>query len=92
MGRKWAFHSALEKLSVLQSNSGLWTDDVRLFVRPSVNILVNLGKSLRLSFGICFAIQPYRLQRFHVIENIELENDTFLHFGFITNSVLLLNS
>ena len=29
-------------LAGLQSNSGLWIDDVRLSVRPSVNILVNL--------------------------------------------------
>ena len=47
----------------LQSNSGLWINDIRLSVRPSINILVNLCV---LSFGICFAIQPYRLQRFLV--------------------------
>ena len=33
-------------------------------VSPSVNILVNLGKFL--SFEICFAIWPFRLQRFLV--------------------------
>ena len=42
-----------------QSNSGLWIDDVHLSVRQ------HFGKPLR--FGICFAIRPYRLQRFLVL-------------------------
>ena len=50
-----------EFLAGLQSNSGLWIDDVRLSVRPSVNIW--LTSAFKFVLGL---INQYRLDTLHV--------------------------